>query len=65
MSQILPQVKDINTWYTSNILRIIEVTKKFSSRYTRSKVRKLYNENWGYILDELLNNKIDEELIFL
>lgn len=61
MSQILPQVKDINTWYTSNILRIIEVTKKFSSRYTRSKVRKLYNENWGYILDELLNNKIDEE----
>ena len=24
MSQILPQVKDINTWYTSNILRIIE-----------------------------------------
>lgn len=61
MIQILPQVKDINAWYTSNILRIIEVTKKFSSRYTRSKVRKLYNENWGYILDELLNNKIDEE----
>ena len=25
MSQILPQVKDINTWYTSNILRIIDV----------------------------------------
>lgn len=61
MIQILPQVKDINAWYTSNILRIIEVARKFSSRYTRSKVRKLYNENWGYILDELLNNKIDEE----
>lgn len=61
MTQILPQVKDINAWYTSNILRIIEVTKKFSSRYTRSKVRKLYNENWSYILDELLNNKVDEE----
>ena len=40
---------------------IIEVTKKFSSRYTRSKVRKLYDENFGYILDELLNNDIDEE----
>ena len=61
MNQILPKVEDTNTWYTSNILRIIEVTKKISSRYTRSKVRKLYNDNWGYILDELLNNKIDEE----
>ena len=36
----------------------------FSSRYTRSKVRKtykVYNEKLSYIIDELLNNKIEQE----
>lgn len=61
MAQILPHQENINLWYKENLLMIIEVTKKFSSRYTRSKVRKLYDENFGYILDELLNNEIDEE----
>lgn len=61
MAQILPYQNNINTWYKENLLMIIELTKKFSSRYTRSKVRKLYDENFGYILDELLNNEIDEE----
>lgn len=61
MAEILPNEKDINNWYRLTLLRIIEVTKKFSSRYTRSKVRKLYDESLSYILDELLNNKLDEE----
>lgn len=61
MEQILPKQEDINLWYQQNLLRIIKVTKKFSSRYTRSKVRKLYDENFAYIIDELLNNEIDKE----
>ena len=61
MAQILPHQENVNLWYKEKLLMIIEVTKKFSSRYTRSKVRKLYDENFGYILDELLNNEIDEE----
>lgn len=61
MNQLLPSEKNINKWYESNLIRIIEVAKKFSSRYTRSKVRKLYDENLGYILDELLNNEIEKE----
>lgn len=61
MKELLPNEKDQNNWYRLTLLKIIEVTKKFSSRYTRSKVRKLYDENLSYILDELLNNEIDEE----
>lgn len=61
MNEILKNEKDPDNWYRLTLLRIIEVTKKFSSRYTRSKVRKQYDENLSYILDELLNNKIDEE----
>lgn len=61
MKELLPNEKDQNNWYRLTLLKIIEVTKKFSSRYTRSKVRKLYDENLSYILDELLNNEIAEE----
>lgn len=64
MELILPNIADKNVWYEKNLLRIIEVTKTFSSRYTRSRVRKIcnqYNEKLSYILDELLNNKIEEE----
>lgn len=61
MKELLPNEKNQNNWYRLTLLKIIEVTKKFSSRYTRSKVRKLYDENLSYILDELLNNEIAEE----
>lgn len=64
MNILLNNVSDTdkNKWYYDNLLRIIEVAKKFSSRYTRSKVRKVYQDsNLGYVVDELLNNKIEEE----
>ena len=62
MQIVLTEVPDKEKWYYDNLLRIIEVTKKFSSRYTRSKVRKVYqDDNLSYIIDELLNNKIEEE----
>ena len=62
MQIVLTEVPDKEKWYYDNLLRIIEVTKKFSSRYTRSKVRKVYqDDNLSYIVDELLNNKIEEE----
>ena len=50
MNEILKNEKDPDNWYRLTLLRIIEVTKKFSSRYTRSKVRKQYDENLSYIL---------------
>ena len=62
MEIILKQVENKDKWFYDNLLRIIEVTKKFSSKYTRSKVRKIYqDDNLSYIVDELLNNKIEEE----
>ena len=62
MNLILDDIKDKDKWYRENLLRIIEVAKKFSSRYTRSKVRKVYSDSkLSYIIDEVLNNKIEEE----
>ena len=62
MRLVLEHINDKKKWYYDNLLRIIEITKKFSSRYTRSKVRKVYeNNNLSYIVDELLNNKLEAE----
>lgn len=61
MHQLSIPEEKLYDWYRENLLRIIEITKKFSSRYTRSKVRKLYDENLSYIMDELLNNEIEQE----
>lgn len=59
MDIILPDIENKNEWYETNLLRIIEVTKRFSSRYTKSKVRKLFDPNLSYILDELLYNDME------
>ena len=62
MNLVLNSVYNKDNWYRENLLRIIEVAKKFSSRYTRSKVRKIYiDSKLSYIIDEVLNNKIEEE----
>lgn len=53
--------QNMNKWYEENLLRIIEVAKKVSSRYTQSRIRKSYDPSLSYIIDELLNNKISEE----
>lgn len=61
INELLPNIENREEWYKEKLFLIIEVAKKISSRYTRSKVRKQYNENLSYILDELLNNNIDAE----
>ena len=61
INQLLPNIKNQEEWLKATLYEIIEVTKKISSRYTRSKVRKQYDENLSYILDELLNNNIEQE----
>ncbi len=42
-------------WYKENLLRLIEICKVVSGKYTRSKVRKALPAKFAYIIDELLN----------
>lgn len=44
-----------DAWYKENLLRLIEICKAVSGKYTRSKVRKALPEKYAYIIDELLN----------
>lgn len=47
--------KTLDDWYKVTLYRLVEVCGSFSSKYTRSKVRKAMPKNFTYILEELLN----------
>ncbi len=58
-----PNLAGIDDWYKITLYRLIEICRSFSSKYTRSKVRKAMPRNFTYILEELLNtdyNKPDK-----
>ena len=55
MKLMKQQVEDLDEWYTITLYRLIEVAKKVSSKYTRSKVRKAITNGFGYVIDELLH----------
>ncbi|MDR3644912.1 MAG: fructose-1,6-bisphosphatase [Clostridia bacterium] len=55
---ILSREENIEDWYKITLYRLIEICRSFSSKYTRSKVRKAMPKNFTYILDELLNTDI-------
>ena len=55
------QVQDLDEWYVITLYRLIEVAKKVSSKYTRSKVRKAINSGFEYIIDELLHSQVNNE----
>lgn len=56
---IIKEEENIDDFYRINIYRLIELCKYASSKYTRSKVRKLLPEDFKYIIEELLHENID------
>ncbi len=53
--------ENLDEWYTITLYRLIEVAKKTSSKYTRSKVRKAINSGFEYVIDELLHSQAGNE----
>lgn len=58
---IKKEVKNLDEWYSITLYRLIEVARKVSSKYTRSKVRKAMKKNFDYIIDELLHSQGEED----
>ena len=53
--------ENLDEWYNITLYRLIEVAKKVSSKYTRSKVRKAITNGFEYVIDELLNSQARNE----
>lgn len=52
--------KDINDWYRITIHHLVKVCRDVSSKYSRSKVRKSLPQDFSYIIEELLHERLDD-----
>ena len=48
---------DMESWYKTSLYRLIEVCKIVSSKYSRTKLRKVLPEDYGYVIEELITEK--------
>ncbi len=53
------QEDNIEDWYKITLHRLVQITKRVASKYTRSKVRKALPEDFSYIIEELITEKSD------
>ena len=59
MNLIKKQEHDRKEWYKITLYRLIEVSKKTASKYTRSKVRKALPKDFAYVIEELITERPD------
>lgn len=53
------QEDNIEDWYKITLHRLVQITKRVSSKYTRSKVRKALPRDFAYIIEELITEKAE------
>jgi len=51
----------LEDWYTITLHRLVQMAKRSSSKYTRSKVRKALPNNFAYVIEELITEKAEVE----
>ena len=50
----------LEDWFKITIHRLVQMTKRVSSKYTRSKVRKAMPPEYAYIIDEMLHTHYED-----
>lgn len=48
---------NIEDWYKITLHRLVQITKRVASKYTRSKVRKALPKDFSYVIEELITEK--------
>lgn len=49
--------ENLEDWYTITLYRLIQLSKRVSSKYTRSKVRKALPKDFAYVIEEMITEK--------
>lgn len=49
--------ENIDDWYKISLHRLVQMIKRVSSKYTRSKVRKALPRDFAYVIEELITEK--------
>ncbi len=55
LERIKDTVTNLEDWYKITLFRLVTICKRVSSKYTRSKVRKVLNTDFSYIIQELIH----------
>ncbi len=56
---IKKQEENIEDWYKITLHRLVQITKRVASKYTRSKVRKALPKDFAYVIEELITEKVE------
>ncbi|MGN1147550.1 MAG: fructose-1,6-bisphosphatase [Lachnospiraceae bacterium] len=54
---VLKEEENIDDWYKITLHRLVQITKRVASKYTRSKVRKALPKDFAYVIEELITEK--------
>ncbi len=54
---VLEEEDNIEDWYKITLHRLVQMTKRAASKYTRSKVRKALPRDFAYIIEEMITEK--------
>ena len=54
---ILEEEDNLEDWYKITLHRLVQMTKRVASKYTRSKVRKALPVDFAYIIEEMITEK--------
>ncbi|MDY5540397.1 MAG: fructose-1,6-bisphosphatase, partial [Lachnospiraceae bacterium] len=57
MERVMKEETNLDDWYKITLHRLIQICKRVSSKYTRSKVRKALPKDFAYIIEELITEK--------
>ncbi|MCR5033226.1 MAG: fructose-1,6-bisphosphatase [Lachnospiraceae bacterium] len=57
LEKIKEQEDNLADWYKVTIHRLVQITRRVASKYTRSKVRKALPSDFAYVIEELITEK--------
>ncbi|MFU8860797.1 MAG: fructose-1,6-bisphosphatase [Cyclonatronaceae bacterium] len=57
LSMMLKEIDNPAEWYRKTLFQLIKLCRVYSSKYTRSKVRKTLPKDFNYIIEELLHEQ--------
>lgn len=56
---VIQEEDNIEDWYKITLHRLVQITKRVASKYTRSKVRKALPHDFAYVIEELITEKAE------
>ncbi len=54
---VMKEEDNIEDWFKISLHRLVQIIKRVSSKYTRSKVRKALPKDFAYVIEELITEK--------